>query len=205
VAAAEPEGFLMSKAVRWIVITGLLIGLSACGGLRYSEVSPEAQEFRPRTIAVFPADAKTFPEAKGLIDSLFAEVLTETGWFDAVTGGEAIERRLATDEPLRRTVVEYLAKIDRLSFSDPLLSGRIGEMTAAEALFLVRVDYWNYTVEKDKKLGKVSLSLWMIEAKTGKFIWKASHTRASDYLIIRPELAGVARSLIREMVGHLPR
>jgi hypothetical protein len=195
----------MSRAWGIAVITGLLLGLSACGGLRYSEILPEAKDFRPRTAAVLPADAKTFPEAKGPIDRLFAEVLTETGWFSAVTGGEAIERRMAADEPFRQTVTEYLTKLDRLTFSDPALSGRIGEMVGAEALFLIRVDYWSYTVEKDNKLGRVSLSLWMVDAKTGQFVWKASHTRASEYLIVKPELADLARSLIREMVGHMPR
>lgn len=195
----------MSKAWRWVVITSLLIGLSACGGLRYSEVAPEAKEFHPRTIAVLPADAKTFPEAKGPIDGLFAEVLAEREWFSAVIGGGAIERRMATDEPLRQAITEYLGKLNRLSFSDPGLTGRIGEMTKAEALLLVRVDYWGYTVENDEKMGKVGLSLWMIEARTGKFIWKASHTRASDYLLVKPELADVARGLIREMVDRLPR
>ena len=195
----------MSRAWGMAVITSLLLGLSACGGLRYSEILPEAKDFRPRTVALLPADAKTFPDAKGTIDRLFAEVMTETGWFSAVTGGEAIERRLAADEPFRQTVTEYLAKLDRLTFSDPALSGRIGEMTKAEALFLIRVDYWNHTVENDNKVGKVSLSLWMIEAKTGQFVWKASHTRVSDYLIVKPALADLARSLIREMVGHMPR
>ena len=195
----------MSKAWRWVVITSLLIGLSACGGLRYSEVSPEAKAFHPRVIAVLPADAKTFPEAKEPVDGLFAEVLTERGWFATVVGGRAIEKRMAADEPLRQTVTEYLGKLNRLSFSDPGLSGRIGEMTKAEALFLVRVDYWGHTVENDEKMGKVGISLWMIEAKTGKFIWRASHTRASEYLLVKPELADVARSLLREMVAHLPR
>lgn len=195
----------MAKAWRMIAIAGLMIGLSACGGLRYAEVSPEAKDFHPRTIAVLPAEAKTFPEAKDPVDRLFAEVLTEARWFERVVGGEAIERRLTTDASFRGVLEDYRAKIDKLSFSDPVLSARIGEMTGAEALLRVRVDYWNYTTEKGEKLGKVSLSLWLIEAKTGKSLWKASHTRASDYLIVRPELVDLARGLIREMLGQMPR
>jgi hypothetical protein len=44
----------------------------------------------------------------------------------------------------------------------------------------------------------------MIEAKTGKTIWNAVHNRASEYLIIKPELSDVAGALIREMMGYLP-
>ena len=84
------------------------------------------------------------------------------------------------------------------------LSGRIGELTGTEAFLLVRVDYWNYTTENDKKIAKVSLSITMIEAKTGKILWTAVHHRISDYLIIKPDLPDVARDLIREMIGYMP-
>jgi hypothetical protein len=182
----------------------LFLGLFGCGGLRYSHVSPEAKDFHPQRIVVLPADVKTFPEAKGSIDSLISEALSERKWFAAVVGGEEIGRRLETDETLRQAVAEYLAKLDKVSYSDPALSGRIGELTRAEAFVLVRVDYWNYTKENDKKVGKVSLSLTLIEAGTGKIVWTAGHQRASDYLIMRPALPDVARAIIREMIDYMP-
>ena len=77
-------------------------------------------------------------------------------------------------------------------------------MTRAEAFVLVRVDYWNYTKENDKKVGKVSLSLTLIEAGTGKIVWTAGHQRASDYLIMKPALPDVARDIIREMIDYMP-
>jgi len=194
----------MMKAWGAAALAILLLGLFGCGGLRYSHVSPEAKDFHPRRIAVLPADVKTFPEAKGSIDSLISEALSERKWFAAVVGGEEIGRRLETDETLRQAVAEYLAKLDKVSFSDPTLSGRIGELTRAEAFVLVRVDYWNYTKENDKKVGKVSLSLTLIEAGTGKIVWTAGHQRASDYLIMKPALPDVARDIIREMIDYMP-
>ena len=194
----------MMKAWGAAALAILLLGLFGCGGLRYSHVSPEAKDFHPRRIAVLPADVKTFPEAKGSIDSIISEALSERKWFAAVAGGEEIGRRLETDETLRQAVAEYLAKLDKVSFSDPALSGRIGELTRAEAFVLVRVDYWNYTKENDKKVGKVSLSLTLIEAGTGKIVWTAGHQRASDYLIMKPALPDVARDVIREMIDFMP-
>jgi hypothetical protein len=183
----------------------LLVGLFGCGGLRYSQVSPEAKDFHPQLISVLPADAKTFPEAKGPVDLLFAEALRERKWFASVTGGEEIGRRLETDEPFRQMVSEYLTKLDRVNFSDPVLSRRIGEATRTEAILFVRVDYWNYTTENDKKVGKVSLSLTMIDAGTGRIVWTAGHHRASEYRIVKPDLPDVARGLIREMIDQMPR
>ena len=194
----------MAKTKETAVIAILLLGLLGCGGLRYSQVAPEAKDFHPQRIAVLPADTTAFPEAKASIDRVFAEVLAERKWFTDIVGGEEIGRRLETDTEFRQTVTEYLAKLGNVSYSDPELSGRIGALTRSEALLLVRVDYWNYTTEDDTKVGKVGISITMIEAKTGKTIWRAVHNRASDYMIIKPDLPDVARSLIREMIGHMP-
>jgi hypothetical protein len=194
----------VTKTTGTAILAFVLLGILGCGGLRYSQVSPEAKEFHPRGIALLPADTTAFPEAKGNVDRIFAETLGERKWFTDIVGGEEIGRRLETDPELRQAVTEYLAKLGNVSFSDPDLSGRIGALTRTEALLLVRVDYWNYTTENDNKVGKVSLSITMIEAKTGKTIWNAVHNRASDYLIIKPELPNVARDLIREMIGYMP-
>ena len=185
------------------VIAILCLGILGCGGLRYSEISPDARDFHPRRIAVLPADTTAFAEAKGVVDRLFTEALIERQWFDVV-GGEAVGRRLESDEAFRKVVAGYLAKRANVSFSDPELSGRIGELTGTDAFLLVRVDYWNYATENDKKMAKVSLSITLVEAKTGKALWMAAHHKISEYLIIRPDLPDVAKDLIREMIGYMP-
>ncbi len=194
----------MTKTTGTAILAFLLLGVLGCGGLRYSQVSPEAKEFHPRGVALLPADTAAFPEAKGSVDRIFAEALAERKWFNDVIGGEEIGRRLETDPELRQAVTGYLAKLGNVNFSDPDLSARIGALTRTEALLLIRVDYWNYTTENDKKVGKVSLTITMIEAKTGKTIWNAVHNRASDYLIIKPALPDVAGDLVREMIGYMP-
>jgi hypothetical protein len=192
-----------TKTAITTVIAILCLGILGCGGLRFSEISPDARDFHPRRIAVLPADTTAFADAKGVVDRLFAEALVERQWFDVV-GGEAIGRRLESDEAFRKAVAGDLAKRANVSFSDPELSGRIGGLTGTDAFLLVRVDYWNYMTENDKKLAKVSLSVTMVEAKTGKALWTAAHHKISEYLIIRPDLPDVAKDLIREMIGYMP-
>ncbi len=194
----------MTNGTRAGIAAILLMWLMGCGGLRYSQVAPEAKDFHPQRIAVLPADTTAFPEAKGSIDRMFAEVLADRQWFARVTGGEEIGRRMANEAELRQAITEYLAKLRNVSYSDASLSARIGSLTGSDALVLVRVDYWNYTTEDDTKVGKVGLSVTLIEAATGKTIWRAGHNRASDYVLIKPDLPDVARSLIREMVRHMP-
>jgi hypothetical protein len=201
---ARPGSTVVTKIKGTALLTILLLGFLGCGGLRYSQVEPGAKDFHPQRVAVLPADAPTFPEAKGSVDRIFAEVLGERKWFTDVIGGEEIGRRLETDAELRLAVTEYLAKLRNVSYSDPELSSRIGALTRTEALLLVQIDYWNYTPEADKKMGKIGISITMIETKTGKIIWRAAHSRTSEYIIIKPDLPDVARGLIREMIDQMP-
>jgi DNA-binding transcriptional ArsR family regulator len=186
------------------VIVLLFLGLLGCGGLRYLEVSPDALEFHPRRVVILPADTMAFAEAKGDIDRLFAEVLSKRKLFSDIVGGEAISRRMESDVTFRQVVTGYLAKLTNLSFSDPVLSERLGELTGAEALILVRVDYWNYTTLDDERIAKVSLTVTMVETKTGKIVWTAGHHKISGAKFIEPALPDVAKALVREMVGYMP-
>jgi hypothetical protein len=194
----------MARAWETAILAVLLLSIPGCGGLRYSQVAPEAKDFRPRRMVVLPADTTAFPESKVVINRLVTEILSERRWFTTVIGGDEIMRRLEGSADLRQATSDYLVKLDKVSYSDPELSGKIGALTGADALLLVRVDYWNYTTENDKKVGKVGLRMTMIEAGTGKTIWVAVHYRISDYVIIKPDLSDVARSLIREMIGYMP-
>lgn len=182
----------------------LWVGILGCEGLRYNQTSPEAKIFHPRHVAALPAETRAFPESRGMIDRVLAEVLVERGWFASVTGGDTIARRMETDADLRQAVQEFLAKRDKVNYSDPELSTRIGTLTGADALLLIRVDYWNYTTENDKKVGKVGVSIEMIDPRKGSTLWAASHSRASDYVIIKPDLPDVARQLLRQMADYMP-
>lgn len=193
----------MSRSTLFTAIF-FIIALTGCGGLRYSEVSPDAANCHPRQIAILPADTTTFPEAKGSVDRLFAEAMNDRKWFSMVVGGEQIASLMEKDRDLHLTISEYLTKRARISFSDPALSDRIGKLTGAGAFLIVRVDSWNYALADDKKVAKVGLTVAMVQAATGKIVWNASHSRISEYLIIKPDLADMARGLIREMTDHMP-
>ena len=85
------------------------------------------------------------------------------------------------------------------------LSKKIGEKSQVDAFFVISIDFWSYTKENDKKIGKVGLGIKMIEASTGKIMWKAGHHKTESYMLIKPDLANVAKDLIKTMVGEMPR
>jgi hypothetical protein len=111
---------------------------------------------------------------------------------------------MESDEAFKQVVSGYLTKLANVSYSDPVLSQKLGEMVGADAFMMVRVDYWNYTTLDNEKIAKVSLTVTMVESKTGKTVWTASHHKISGAKIIEPALSGIARSLVQEMVGYMP-
>jgi hypothetical protein len=181
-----------------------ILSAIACGSLRFSQLAPEAKDFHPQRVAIFPADVVNYEEAKGVVEKVIASVLIEKKWFTNVTDTESLNRQILVNEELRKAIMEYLSKLNTLNFSDPDLSKKIGELAKVDSFLLVSVDTWNYAVEKDKKVAKVSMGMKLYEAATGKMMWKAGHHIAESYMLIKPDLSKVARDVARDMVNYMP-
>jgi len=190
------------RAVSLAVLLALM--LFGCGGLRYSQVAPEAKDFHPKTIGVLPVDVGTYEEARGVIDQIAAGVLVDKQWFTDVVAADTISNQIKSNDELQKVVFDYLSKLKTVNFSDPELSRKIGELSKIEAFLVINVDYWNYTKENDKKVAKVGIGIKMIDAGTGTILWKAGHHEAEDYMLIRPKLPNVAKDLIKKMISEMP-
>lgn len=194
------------KNNRWAYSATILslLMILGCGGLRYSQVAPEAKDLRPKKIGVLPADLGTYEEARGVVDEIIAGDLVRRKWFEDVVAADTISRQLQSNEELRKAVAEYLAKLKMVNFSDPELSKIIGRIAGVDAFLVVNVDYWQYTMENKEKLAKVGMGLKMIDANTGIVMWKASHHEAETYKWIKPELSKVAKKLAAMMTDEMP-
>jgi len=187
------------------VLVFWVLALAACGGtLRYSQTAPEAKNFHPGKITVLPVEAGIYPEAGGVVDPIVAAVLADRGWFSQVVSPEGVRKALASSEDLKKVLTEYTQKFQTVSFSDPDLSKKIGEGLSVDAFLIVQVDYWNYAVENDNKVAKAGLTMKLVEAATGKIIWKASHDEAREYKFFKPAIPDVARSVAKDMISCMP-
>jgi hypothetical protein len=183
----------------------LIFLLAACGGnLRYSQAAPEAKNFHPGKITVLPVDVGIYPEAGGVIDPIVTTVLADRGWFSPVVSTDEVKKVLASSEELRRALTEYTQKLQAVSFSDPDLSRKIGEGFAVDAFLIVHVDYWNYAVESDNKVAKAGLAMKLVEAATGKIVWKAAHDESREYKFFKPAIPDVAKSVAKDMIYCMP-
>jgi hypothetical protein len=192
-----------------LVVKGILLifvlVLAACGGLRFSQVDPEAVNFHPKKIAIFPLEVVgNNEEARGSVGQVVAGVLAEKKWFSDIIDAESLNRQLLANAELRKVMTDYLSKLRMVNFSDPDLSKKIGELAKVDAFLLVSVDIWNYAVEKGDKVAKVSLTMTLYEASTGKLMWKAGHQIADTYMMIKPDLPKVARNVAKDMVVYMP-
>lgn len=182
----------------------LLLALFGCGGIRYSQVAPEAKDFHPKRIGVLSADVGTYEEARGVIDQIIAGVLIDTKWFTDVVAADVINKQMQSSEELRKVFLDYISKLRAVNYSDPDLSRKLGEMIKVDAFLLVNVDYWNYTKENDDKVGKVVMGVKMIDAASGKIMWIAGHHEVAAYILMKPALPDVAKSLVKRMIKEMP-
>jgi hypothetical protein len=198
-------GVLVMRRVFIVSLVILLfVTLFGCGGLRYSQVAPEAKNFHPKAVGVLPVDVGTYEEARGVIDQVIAGVLVDTQWFTDVVAADIISNQLQSNEELRKVYLDYISKLKAVNFSDPEMSKKIGEISKVDAFLVINVDYWNYTKENEKKVAKVGIGIKMIDASSGKILWKAGHHEAEDYMLIKPKLPDVAKDLVKKMIKEMP-
>jgi len=187
-----------------LVVLGLIV---SCGGIRYSQVDPAAKNFKPKSILVVPAEVGTYEEARGKIELVIAGYLVERKWFADVVAGESAANMLNFNDEFRRTMVDYTTKLKMVNYSDPILSAKIGELAKVDAILLTNVDYWLYTKENNKKIAKVGVGFKIVEAKTGRIMWKAGHHLDYDYTFIfraKPKLEDIAKDLVKLMFKEMP-
>ena len=188
---------------RFILVAAIL-SVIACGGLRFSQLDPSAKDYHPKRIAVFSADVGTNEEARTHVEEIVPHVLMNKKWFSDITDSVSLTRQVEANDELRKAMTDYLSKLQTLNFSDAALSKKIGDLTKTDAFLLIAVDYWNYTVEKDKNLAKVSIGLKLIDAQSGKIMWKAGHDLKESYIFLKPDLSKVARDVVNDMVNEMP-
>ncbi|MCX7634816.1 MAG: hypothetical protein N2Z74_03625 [Syntrophales bacterium] len=187
-----------------VLMFSVLLMLISCGGIRFSQVDPAAKNFHPRSLAVLPVDVGSYEEARGTVDMIVAGEMAGRKWFHDVVSGEQMKNLLLANEELRKAVMDYTLKLKQVNYSDADLSKKIGQIAKADAFLLVNVDYWLYTKEGGKNVAKVGMGMKLVEAATGKIMWKAGHFLNKEYSFFKPDLKDIARDVVKQMTDEMP-
>jgi len=190
------------------VLTALFLltamALSACAGLDFSHVDPEAEDFHPKRIAVLPETVGEHESARDVLNHAATNALTGKGWYEAVVNGETIKTQSLVSPDLAAEIENYLQQVNTSGISDPKKTTKIKDALQADAFFLTSVTSWEYGRQEGNKVCRVGLGIKLIDATNGTVIWKANHELAETYWVFKPKINDVADKLMRRMIAEMP-
>lgn len=197
---------MVRKTFIKITLIICLLLIAACGGLRFNQLAPEAKDFHPRRIAVFPIEVWNHKEidSRSAVEQIVAGSLVGKKYFAQVTYAENLQKQIKENEELSKVKDEFFSKLKMLNFSDPELSKKMGELANIDAFIEVYVDEWKYDAKGDEKTAQVGIAMEMYDVATGKLMWKASHSITRDYVLLKPELPKIADEVVHKMIVYIP-
>lgn len=181
-----------------IVLAVFFVG---CGAGNFFRTSSDDAEPSLGRVGLFPAEAGGNAEAGSVVDSTLVEFMTANKL--QVISPSALSAMLRSRD-LQRPVDDYIRKLRILNFSDPELCKKIGSALEIDTFLLSKVEYWGYSKkEGDKDIAKIGIGIILVDAKTGRVLWRGVKYELREYLLLKPALADVARSLLKKMIDEM--
>jgi len=196
----------MCKRLEWtLLLVFLIISVVGCATLRYNVIFPEAKDFHPTRIGVFPVDVGSYTDAQGKVDDVIIAVLSEGKGIVRVVKIGTLAREKEKYTELEKSAELYREKLTKLNYSDPELSREIAGLAQVDTLVMVTLDHWDYLKEGDTKIAKVGLGIKMIDPRSGQPVWEARHFVTEKYLLAKPDLLNVTKKLMKKMAAYMPK
>ena len=190
----------------WLRTTlcGIPLLFAACGGLQEVWEGPGAKQFRPQAIAVLPPMASQYDSAREDIQDVLSAALSKTARIERVVTPESVTDIFQASKEAFDSLVFYFSRLEMTGQSDKEAAIKLGKALNVDSFIVVRVNSWEYMRKEGDNVGRVGLSLRLVDATTGTTVWKARHEKSSSYMFKRPNLKDVANDLAREMIAYMP-
>ena len=185
------------------VLTAVLL-LAGCGGLQEVWEGPGAKIFHPQAIAVLPPMASQYDNAREDIQEVLAIALRRMGHIERVMPPESVTDIFQGSKEAFDSLVFYFSRLEMTGQSDKESAITLGKALNVDSFLVVRVNSWEYIRKEGDNVGRVGLSVRLIDATTGTTVWKARHERSSSYMFFRPNLKDIAKELALEMTSYMP-
>ena len=196
---------LMNRSTRRMFLGGaLLLTLAGCGGLQEMWEGPGAKVFRPQSVAVLPPMASQYDSAREDIQEVLAGSLGKMGRIERVVPAEQVTDIFQGSKEAFDSLVFYFSRLEMTGQSDKDSAIKLGKSLNVESFLVIRINAWEYSRKEGDNVGRVGLSMRLIDATTGATIWKARHEKSSSYMFFKPNLKDVAAELTDEMIKYMP-
>jgi len=197
---------MYARSYRCFRVAACLIPLliAGCGGLQEVWEGPGAKQFRPQAIAVLPPMASQYDSAREDIQDVLSGALTKTANVERVVTPESVTDIFQASKEAFDSLVFYFSRLEMTGQSDKDSAIKLGKALNVDSFLVVRVNSWEYIRKEGDNVGRVGLSLRLVDATTGTTVWKARHEKSSSYMFFRPNLKDVANELAREMIAYMP-
>ncbi|HZH49485.1 MAG TPA: hypothetical protein VFD86_06915 [Nitrospira sp.] len=197
---------MYARSYRCFRVVACLIPLliAGCGGLQEVWEGPRAKQFRPQAIAVLPPMASQYDSAREDIQDVLSGALTKTANVERVVTPESVTDIFQASKEAFDSLVFYFSRLEMTGQSDKDSAIKLGKALNVDSFLVVRVNSWEYIRKEGDNVGRVGLSLRLVDATTGTTVWKARHEKSSSYMFFRPNLKDVANELAREMIAYMP-
>jgi len=195
---------LSRSYAKFVSVLGLVLVLSGCGGLQEVWEGPGARVFRPQSIAVLPPMSSQYDSAREDIQEVLAIALTRQGRIERVATPENVTDIFQASKEAFDSLVFYFSRLEMTGQSDKDSAINLGKSLNVDSFLVVRVNSWEYVRKEGDNVGRVGLSLRLIDAATGTTVWKARHERSNSYMFIKPSLKQIAKDLADEMIKYMP-
>ena len=160
--------------------------------------------FRPQAIAVLPPMASQYDSAREDIQEVLSGSLNKTASIEHVVSPENVTDIFQASKEAFDALVFYFSRLEMTGQSDKDAAVKLGKALNVDSFLVVRVNSWEYMRKEGDNVGRVGLSLRLVDATTGTTVWKARHERSKSYMFYRPNLKDIAKELAAEMISAMP-
>ena len=178
--------------------------VASCGGLQEVWEGPGAKMFKPQAIAVLPPMASQYDNAREDIQEVLSGSLNKGGHIERVMSPENVTDIVQASKEAFDALVFYFSRLEMTGQSDKDSAVKLGKALNVDSFLVVRVNSWEYMRKEGDNVGRVGLSLRLVDATTGTTVWKARHEKSSSYMFYRPNLKDIAKELATEMIQAMP-
>ena len=196
--------FMLHHLRRAILLSVLPLLVAGCGGLQEVWEGPGARMFRPQAIAVLPPMASQYDSAREDIQEVLSSALNKVANIERVVSPENVTDIFQASKEAFDALVFYFSRLEMTGQSDKDSALKLGKAMNVDSFLVVRVNSWEYMRKEGDNVGRVGLSIRLVDATTGTTVWKARHERSSSYMFYRPNLKDIAKELAAEMIKAMP-